>query len=73
MQYAGPPGYDDRVQWSPLRQCEDPGFEQQDNHGYPPLTEEEAEWEWQRQLAEQEGSEEDDRLGTLALFALHAC
>ena len=62
--------YDDHGQWPAREQWEDPGFEGQDSHGNHPMTEEEAEWEWQRQLAEQEGSqEEDDRSGTSGLLS----
>ena len=65
---AGVPAYNGQGQWSPVRQWEDPGFDEKDNLGFQPLTEEEAELEWQRQLAEQEESEEDDRSCTLALL-----
>lgn len=67
MQHAGPTASDKHGQWSPVGQWEDRGLEEQDDRGYQPLTEEEAEWEWQRQLAEQENSEEDDRSGALSL------
>lgn len=68
VQGAGVPAYNGHGEWSPVQQLEDPGFDEQDNLGFQPLTEEEAELEWQRQLAEQEESEEDDRSCTLALL-----
>lgn len=68
LQHAGPGAYDQHSQQRPGDRWVDPQFEEP---GRQPMTEEEAEWEWQRQLAEQEYSqEEDDRRGTLSVHMI---
>ncbi len=59
---SGPPEWSNEQQgYRSDQEHWDPNPEGESRGGYePPLTAEEAEWEWQRQLAEQEDSQEQD-------------